>query len=70
MKFREPLGQKQVGTIYHFTKIDNIKKILSGNKELNLEVLDFVSYNNSISCTRNACMADNMSTFDLSKNKG
>ena len=69
--FKEFLQErKTVGTIYHFTKFDNLRKIMKGNKELGLEVLDFISFNNSISCTRNACFSTDITNFDLSKAKG
>jgi len=58
--------RKQVGTIYHFTKIENLEKLVSKKyqEKLGLDVLEFISYNGHFSTTRNGELASNILTSD------
>lgn len=63
------LESKQVGIIYHFTKINAIKTLLN-DKEMSkygCDILTFASYNKHLSTTRDFNMADNpLGTFNPS----
>jgi hypothetical protein len=56
---------KQVGIIYHFTKRDNILKLLSKEfmeKELGCDILTFMSHNGYVSTTRNFMFTDDVTS--------
>ena len=70
MNFRKALEyikeQKQVGNIYHFTKIENLYSLLNGK----LEPLEFISFNDTFSCTRDSCLANNPVSRDINIKNG
>lgn len=66
MTYKEFIEEgKNIGIIYHFTRFNNMIKLLKGNKELNLEILEFISYNGYISCSRNFAMSDDIFNNDF-----
>ena len=73
MKFKDYLNEaKQVGNIYHFTTLDSLNKLLDDNfqSKYNLEILEFIARNDKFSCTRNACLAQDIFSKDISIKKG
>ena len=63
MKFKEYLDeQKQVGTIYHFTKKENLLKLIKKTPSaLKTDIFEFISYNGHISTSRNFNLSDDIS---------
>ena len=58
IKEAEIIEAKQVGTIYHFTRVQNIAQLLNKSKqeEYGLDVLEFISMSGNFSATRNSSM--------------
>lgn len=70
--FKELYEAKQVGYLYHFTKVTNLVDILDSKKqsELGLEIFEFLSHNSTFSCTRNACLAQSVLSKDINLKNG
>ena len=63
---------KQIGTIYHFTKPENIIHLLDKNRqaEYGLEIFEFFSTSGNFSTTRNASLTSDFTHPTLSAKKG
>jgi hypothetical protein len=63
---------KQVGNIYHFTKVEALNHLISDEKqkEYGLEVFEFFARNDRFSCTRDGCLAHNILSKDINVSKG
>lgn len=69
MSFKEYLQEgKHIGTLYHFTRPRNLKKIISGSDVSS--PFELISWNGNISCTRNACMSTEIFNNDFSIKDG
>jgi len=70
--FKELHEAKQVGYIYHFTKVSNLVSLLDKEKQadLGLEIFEFISHNGTFSCTRNACLAQSVLSKDINLKNG
>lgn len=72
LREQELFEAKQVGTIYHFTKPENIIYLLDKNRqaEYGLEIFEFFSMSGNFSTTRNASLTSDFTHPILSVKKG
>ena len=72
LREKELFEAKQVGTIYHFTKPENIIYLIDKNRqaEYGLEIFEFFSMSGNFSTTRNASLTSDFTHPILSAKKG
>lgn len=69
---RQIVEAKQVGNIYHFTKLENLIKMIDHdfNQQYGREIFELLSHNTHLSCTRDYCLASRPYSNDINVSKG